>query len=77
MTQKNYVIYLYAFQILIWVKNNLLMQKFYIIKPGIDALKQAAVLALMRLGLEALIRFVIKTQKLYSIRPSVWRCSKN
>ena len=47
LTQKNHVVYLYAFRIL--------MQKLCARRPGMDALKQAVVLALIRPGLEALM----------------------
>ena len=59
------MVYSHAFQILVWAKNDLLMQKLYAIRSGVDAL--------MRPSLEALMRLVVEAQGLCSIRPSGWR----
>ena len=48
LTQKNYVVYPYAFQIF--------MQKLCARRSIVDALKRAGILALIRPGLEALMR---------------------
>ena len=64
------MVYPHAFQILVWAKNDLFMQKFCAIRPSIDILKQAGILALMKPGLEALIRLIMETQRFYSIRPN-------
>ena len=65
LTQKNHVLYLYVFQILVWAKNYLFMQKLYTIKPGVDAL--------MRPGLETLIRLIVEARWHCSMRPSSQR----
>ena len=65
LIQKNHVDYLYAFRILIWAKNDLFMQKLCAMRPGIDAL--------MKPGLETLMRFIVEAQRLCSIRSSGWR----
>ena len=70
MIQKNYVILPHAFQILVLAKKDLVMQKLDTIKPGVDALKWADILALIKPGLKALIRPIMKTQKLCSMKPS-------
>ena len=62
LTRKNHVVYLHAFRILVWAKNDLLMQKLYAIRPGVDAL--------MRPGLEALMRLVVEARRLCSMKPS-------
>ena len=56
------MVYPHNFRILIWAKNDLLMQKVYAIRPGVDAQ--------MRPGLEALMRLVIEAQRLCSMKPS-------
>ena len=56
------MIYLHDFQILVWTKNDLLMQKLYIMIPGVDAQ--------IKLDLEALMRLVMEAQKLYSMKPN-------
>ena len=48
LTWKNHIVYPYAFRIL--------MQKLFARRPGVNALKRADVLPLMRPGLEALMR---------------------
>ena len=48
LIRKNHVVYPYAFQ--------MLMQKLCAMSLGMDALKQADILALTRPGLEALIK---------------------
>ena len=50
---KIHVVYLHAFRILVLAKNDLLMQKLYAIRPGVDALIRPVLEALMRLDVEA------------------------
>ena len=65
LTQKNHVVYPYAFRILVLAKNDLFIQKLHTIRPSVDAL--------MRPSLEALMRLNVEARRLCSMRHSGWR----
>ena len=58
------MVYLHAFRILVAAKNDLLMQKLYLMRSGVDVLKWAGILALMKPGLKALMRLVVDLEAL-------------
>ena len=66
------MVYLHAFQIFVWAKNDILIQKFFAMRPDVDALKRAIIIALIRPGLKVLMRLIVKAQRLCSMRPSGW-----